>query len=141
MSPTLSGDLTQIEREAPACLNILQPEVIRARLNGSVDGGRLFTANLTQVSSVFQFNVRTFFRAIFQYTRIDRTPGLYVTQDPADVDPRSEHLFTQLLFSYKLNPQTVIFVGYSDNALADRTYDLTRADRTFFLKLGYAWIP
>jgi hypothetical protein len=106
-----------------------------------VEGGRLFTANLTQLSSVFQLNVRTFFRAIVQYTRVERTPGLYIAQDPADVDPKSERLFTQLLFSYKLNPQTVAFLGYSDNSFDDRTHDLTRANRTLFLKLGYAWLP
>jgi len=26
-------------------------------------------------------------------------------------------VFTQFLFSYKINPQTVLFLGYSDNAL------------------------
>jgi hypothetical protein len=106
-----------------------------------VKGGRLYTANLTQLTDVFQLNVRTFFRAIVQYTRVERTPALYIAQDPADVTPKSEHLFTQLLFSYKLNPQTVVFLGYSDNSLADQTFDLTRANRTFFLKLGYAWLP
>ena len=34
-------------------------------------------------------------------------------------------LFTQLLFSYKLNPQTVLFLGYSDNRLGT-CLDLTR---------------
>jgi len=52
----------------------------------------------------------------------------------------AEDLFTQLLFSYKLNPQTVLFVGYSDNSAAFDQVDLTRADRTFFVKVGYAWI-
>ncbi|HEX9941479.1 MAG TPA: hypothetical protein VGG03_05655, partial [Thermoanaerobaculia bacterium] len=106
-----------------------------------VKGGTLFTANLTQLSTVYQWNVRTFVRAILQYTHVERTPELYTALDPADVDPKSERLFTQLLFSYKLNPQTVFFLGYSDNSLADERIDLTRADRTFFLKLGYAWLP
>ena len=57
------------------------------------------------------------------------------------MDPKSERLFTQLLVSYKLNPQTVFFLGYSDNSLADQRIDLTRTDRTLFLKLGYAWLP
>jgi hypothetical protein len=106
-----------------------------------VPGGRLFKANLTQLSSVYQWNVRMFLRAIVQYTSIERTPALYIAEDPADVDPQTERLFTQLLFSYKLNPQTVFFLGYSDNALADGRVDLTRANRTFFLKIGYAWLP
>jgi hypothetical protein len=56
-----------------------------------------------------------------------------------------EHLFSQLLFSYKINPTTVLFLGYSDNQFggidADgRLIDLTRADRTFFFKVGYALV-
>ena len=61
-------------------------------------------------------------------------------------NPETRTVFTQFLFSYTVNPQTVLFLGYSDNSTGlltpelDRT-DLTRTDRTFFLKLGYAWRP
>ncbi len=48
-------------------------------------------------------------------------------------------VFTQFLFSYKINPQTVLFLGYSDNSLGMQGIDITRTDRTFFLKIGYAW--
>jgi hypothetical protein len=86
---------------------------------------------------VYQLNVRTFLRTIFQYTDVERTPGLYATE----VDRRTRTLFSQLLFSYKLNPQTVFFVGYSDDSAALGRTGLARTDRTFFLKLGYAWVP
>jgi hypothetical protein len=56
------------------------------------------------------------------------------------VEPRSKRLFSQLLFSYKVNPQTVLLVGYSDNYSGLRDLNLTQTDRTFFLKLGYAWV-
>jgi hypothetical protein len=78
----------------------------------SVDGGRLYRANLTQVRVLYHLNVRTFVRAILQYTDITRDPSLYTFP----VDGHSRKLFSQYLFSYKLNPQTVLFVGYSDNA-------------------------
>jgi len=110
-----------------------------------IDGDRLFLANLTQSKIIYHLNSRVFFRAILQYTDIDRNTDLY----PDPVDAESRHLFSQLLFSYKLNPRTVLFVGYSDNHLGyDRLLEigdpfqhipLTRADRTFFLKIGYAW--
>ncbi|MCB1033791.1 MAG: carbohydrate binding family 9 domain-containing protein, partial [Acidobacteria bacterium] len=45
------------------------------RLN--VDGGRLFTANLSQLRAVYQLNLRTFFRGVLQYTDIDRDPALF----------------------------------------------------------------
>ena len=106
-----------------------------------VDGGTLFTANLSQLRAVYQLNLRTFFRGIFQYTDIERDPSLF----EEDVEARDERLLSQLLFSYKINPQTVLFLGYSDTSLGGRDpdrgdLDLTRANRTFFLKIGYAWV-
>jgi hypothetical protein len=102
----------------------------------SVDQGRLYRANLTQFRVLYHLNVRTFVRAILQYTDITRDPSLYTFA----VDGHSRKLFSQYLFSYKLNPQTVLFAGYSDNALASQSADLQRQDRTFFIKLGYAWV-
>jgi len=105
-------------------------------------GDWAFIANLSQLRAVYNFNVRTFFRAIVQYQNIERNPEMY----EVDVAREDKTLFTQLLFSYKVNPQTVVFLGYSDNAQGLLTSefvqtDLTRNQRTFFLKLGYAWRP
>jgi len=101
----------------------------------SVDGGRLYQAHLGQLKAIYHINVRTFVRAILQYTDITRDPDLYLYP----VEPRTRRFFSQFLFSFKLNPQTVIFAGYSDNAAAMRSNDLQQQNRTFFLKLGYAW--
>ncbi len=102
----------------------------------SLEGEKIYTANLLQTKLVYNFNVRTFVRAIVQYTDIDRDAGLYLNP----VEPKTKALFTQFLFSYKINPQTVLFLGYSDNHLDFKGIDMTRTDRTFFLKLGYAVI-
>jgi hypothetical protein len=79
-------------------------------------------------------------RGIFQYRGIDYTPENFSFPVP----DRTEQLFTQLLFSYKVNPRTVVFVGYSDNYRGfdqdPLQVDLTQSDRTIFVKLGYAWI-
>lgn len=101
-----------------------------------VAGGRLFTANLTQAKVLFHLNLRTYIRAIVQYTDIDRTTGLYRFPVP----DQTRRVFTQWLFNYKINPQTVLLLGYSDNAIGDRSVDLTRANRTLFMKVGYAWL-
>jgi hypothetical protein len=46
------------------------------------------------------------------------------------------------LYSYKLNPQTVLFAGYSTNQLEDETTGrIEPTGRTAFLKLSYAWTP
>ncbi|UCD37365.1 MAG: carbohydrate binding family 9 domain-containing protein [Fidelibacterota bacterium] len=101
-----------------------------------VAGGRLYTANISELAVIYQFNTRTFLRCILQYRDYQRDPSLYLDE----IDAEEQHLFTQLLFSYKINPQTVFFLGYSDNHDGTPDYSLTRSDRSFFLKLGYAWL-
>jgi len=106
------------------------------------EGAWAFIANLSQLRAVYNFNVRTFFRAIVQYQNVQRNLVRY----ESSVDRENRSLFTQFLLSYKVNPQTVVFLGYSDDALGlldtqgIRT-NLARMNRTFFLKLGYAWRP
>jgi hypothetical protein len=99
------------------------------------EGREIYTANLTQLRGIYNFNVRTFFRVIVQYRHVTRNPALY----SFPVQSRSSAVFSQLLFSYKINPQTVLFVGYSDNYLSFQGIELSQTDRTFFLKIGYAW--
>jgi hypothetical protein len=111
--------------------------------HGGSPGGRLFRANLTQVRGVYQFNTRSFVRAIIQYADIERDPDLYREV----VDRNSRDLFGQFLYSFKLTPQTVFFLGYSENQHAfENPYSgmdsigLTRSDWTLFVKIGYAWL-
>jgi len=101
-----------------------------------VEDGRLYTANVSYLRTVFQFSPEMFLRAIVQLEAYDFASELYL--DPAYYQDY-EGLSSQVLFSYKLNPQTVLFLGYSDSHYGDETVDLTQTDRTFFAKLGYAW--
>jgi hypothetical protein len=101
----------------------------------TLHGDEIFTANLSQVKLIYNFTTKTFVRAILQYLHVARNPELYLFPIPEE----TQTLFTQFLFSYKLNPQTVIFVGYSDNYLGLTGIDITQTNRTFFVKLGYAW--
>lgn len=100
-----------------------------------VETGRVYTANISQLTGIYHLNVNTFFRAILQYRDIDRNAENYLFP----IESKSKYFFTQLLFSYKINPRTVIFLGYSDNYYGTRAYQLTQKDRTFFIKLSYAW--
>ncbi len=102
----------------------------------SLEGAEIFTANLSQTRLQYTFNPRAFARVILQYRHTHRNPQLY--EDP--VPETAESLFSQLLFSYKLNARTVFFLGYSDNSSGLNEIDLVRTDRTFFLKLSYAWL-
>jgi len=101
-----------------------------------VDGGQLFDAQLAQARIIYQFNVRTFVRAIVQYQDILRDPDLYTFP----VRRRETDLFGQFLFSYKINPQTVLFAGYTDTRVGLYQIPITQTDRSFFLKIGYAFL-
>jgi len=102
-----------------------------------VDQGWLYQANIAQLEATWQLDVRTFIRAILQHVVYDYNTELYEDGRSS----RDEELYAQLLFSYKVNPRTVVFVGYSEDARGDATYDLTPAIRSVFVKLGYAWVP
>ena len=101
-----------------------------------VQGGRLFTVDLAQTRMLYHFNGRSFLRAIFQYEWLERDPDLY--DDPASVRRKTEDLLSQLLFTYRLNAQTVFLVGYSDTYAGVDRVDFAQTERTVFLKIGYA---
>jgi len=101
-----------------------------------VDGGSLYETRVGQLKAVYQFTGRTFLRAILQHADIRRDPDLW--QEP--VEERSRDLFSQLLFSYTVNPRTVLFVGASEGREGTDEVSLEARDRTLFVKLGYAWL-
>ncbi len=88
---------------------------------------------------VHQFNKRMFIRAIVQYQDIRRDVSL--DDDPTLFEPREKNLLTELLFTYKVNAPTALYLGYTDRSLGTNEYGLTQAERTFFFKVGYAWVP
>jgi hypothetical protein len=99
------------------------------------DSRRLYTAHIGRLNVVYHLNTRTFFRSLLQYVSYNYNTDNY----SYEIDPEYKHLFVQLLFSYKLNPQTVVFLGYTDNYLGNQDYGITRNERTLFLKIGYVW--
>lgn len=102
----------------------------------SVEAGRLYTAHLSNFRLVYQFNRRTFLRTILQYANFNYASELYTLP----IEPVFRHLFSQVLFSYKINPQTVLYLGYADNHYGYREIPLSQSNRTLFLKIGYALI-
>ncbi|MBC8180666.1 carbohydrate binding family 9 domain-containing protein [candidate division KSB1 bacterium] len=104
------------------------------RLN--VNGGRLYSANVSHLKLIYQFNKRMFIRTILQYKDYQRNVNLYSNS----VEAETKKLFTQFLLSYKINPQTVFFLGYSDDYYEDENISLIQTNRTIFAKIGYAYI-
>ncbi len=101
-----------------------------------VDPGRLYTANVSEARLTYQINRRSFLRLILQRADYDRNAEVYTAPGGDE-----ESLMSQLLFSYKLNPRTVLFLGYSDNYYGAEGVDPEQTDRTVFAKIGYAWTP
>jgi hypothetical protein len=112
-------------------LNLSQRE-----LRVDVSGGRLFTAEVVELRTTWQFSVRSYLRLISQSFDVRRDPSLYL----APVGGRDRDLASQLLYAYKVNPQTVVYAGYSDGYYAADADRLEQQERTLFLKLSYAWL-
>ena len=104
-------------------------------------GGTLYTATAVRLRATYQIDLRTFVRWISQRLVVEQDPLLVA--DPAGstgpVEAHDVRWGNQLLFSFKLNPQTVLYVGYSDGWDDTLRRDLVRTGRTGFIKLGYAW--
>jgi len=117
---------------------------IRADYNYShldVEDERLYTAHQTDIRIGYQFDMHSILKFVVQYTDIEREPDLYQYDDIEDrPDRKSKYFSTQLIYSYKINPQTLFFIGYSDGGYQDDNLEqLERDQRTIFTKFSYAW--
>ena len=102
---------------------------------GSTPDAHLFTQTVSRVKTTYTFTSRMFVRAITQWVRTSRTPELYVDT----VDARDESFGGSVLFAYKINWQSVMFIGYGDDReLADQR-TLQPLDRSVFVKISYAF--
>jgi len=101
-------------------------------------GEKIFDASVFDLRLTWQFNRRSFLRLTTQYQDVRRNQDVYFDE----VDSRTRNMGRELLFSYKLNPQTVFFLGYSDKHFEDDELNaLEETGRTWFMKIGYAWTP
>ncbi len=105
------------------------------RPEASAPRRRLFTASAERVKAVWTFSARSFLRLIGQWSRTVRDPLLYGFPVPAEEGDFS----ASALFSYKLNWQSVLFVGYGDDRTIDPEGSLEPSGRELFLKVSYAF--
>jgi len=101
-----------------------------------VDQGYLYKTEIKEVWLNYLQNDRFRIRAILQFPSIRRNQEAY----DREISSLEEELFSQILVSYKVNPQTVAYLGYSDNYLETDWIDRTQMGRQVFAKLSYAWI-
>lgn len=97
--------------------------------------GRVFTARVSRLRATYQFNAKSFVRLITQYVTTDRDIVLYLTPQQA----RSATLSSSALLAYKINWQSVLFIGHGDGRELSDIERLERADRQFFVKVSYAF--
>lgn len=105
------------------------------------DGDNVFIARLTDLRTTYQFNVQSFLRLSVIFNNTSRNPNNYLYSAPEDIDRHSKSLSTELLYAYKINPQTVFYLGYSDFHYSEETFnELEQEQRSLFMKFSYAWI-
>lgn len=126
------------------------------------DGGTAFDAKVVDARLSWQFDPRQRLRLSVQASEVARDQALYrfpraaCPFTPADpiaatcelrVNRLARDVAAQLLYSYKVNPRTAFYAGYSHGAFdIDRDGDLQRDTlvddhRGLFVKLSYAWQP
>lgn len=93
---------------------------------------RVYDVSFYNTRLSYQLDIRSFFRLTFQ----GETDQLGAKTDYNNV----KDLSTQLLYSYQVNPFTLLYLGYSDHRF--KTIDLNhlqRDKRSVFMKFSYAW--
>ncbi|HEV8661071.1 MAG TPA: DUF5916 domain-containing protein [Thermoanaerobaculia bacterium] len=88
---------------------------------------RVYTAIVERLKTTYSFSASSLIRVI----------GQYVKNDSASAG-RSGDFSGSVLYSYRLNWQTVFFVGYGDDRVLMPDNSLARLQRSFFTKVSYA---
>ncbi|HKI05525.1 MAG TPA: DUF5916 domain-containing protein [Thermoanaerobaculia bacterium] len=98
---------------------------------------RLLTSDVARLKATYTFTSRAFLRLIGQRTSTDSSTALYA---PGVVRAHQDTFNGSALFAYKLNWQTVLFVGYEDNRGLPLDSDRLRpSGRELFFKISYAF--
>jgi len=95
---------------------------------------QLFIQRVSRVRGTYTFTSRMFVRGTAQYVATNSDPRLYTFSTP----PKSGTVSGQVLLSYKLNWQSVMFIGYGDDRMMSTHERFEKVDRQFFVKLSYA---
>lgn len=106
--------------------------------NSTNSNNNVYVAHISELRLSYQFDVQSYLKLSLVYSDVNRNPDNNNNINSA----QSKSLSSQLIYAYKLNPQTVFFLGYSDNSFRDDDLTkLTLEEKTFFTKISYAWTP
>jgi hypothetical protein len=115
-------------------LSWLNVKPLASQINA--EDGRLFTAQVERVRATYTFNSKMFIRGIVQNVRTNRNQQLFLNR----TNQHSGNVTSSFLFAYKLNWQTLLFLGIGDERdveVADNK--LQPASRQLFMKMSYAF--
>jgi hypothetical protein len=101
----------------------------------SNQGNKVYTANISQSRIALNISTKVNFLANLQYRSVSRN----INQYELPVSHFSNGFNTQFVFSYKYNPRTLLYLGYSNKSIGTESIDLQQTNQTFFMKLGYAF--
>jgi len=105
-----------------------QMELRTSREWVDLDEGRLFSAQIDWLKATYTFSPRSLVRAIAQQSTTERRG-----------EARDRTFSLSGLYAYKLNWQTVFFVGYGDASVTNETGSLIPEARSLFMKVAYAF--
>ncbi len=115
----------------------LQGEIqwLDVKPEGEPESKRLFTAFVERLKATWTLTARSYVRVIGQYVETRANPELYA--EP--VEERSGSLSASALVAYRLNWQSVVFLGYGDARTLSEEGGLPPENRQLFLKASYAF--
>jgi hypothetical protein len=97
---------------------------------------RLFTARIDRINATYSFTARMYLRLTAQYEVTRRAAQLYLNP----VAAKQADFSGQLLFAYKINWQSVVFLGYGDaRELLAATDQLEPEAKQLFIKISRAF--
>lgn len=115
----------------------LQGEIrwLDVKPEGETGSKRLYTAIVERLKATYTLTARSYVRVIGQYVETRTNPELYA--EP--VEERSGSFSASALVAYRLNWQSVVFLGYGDSRTLSEEGGLPPENRQLFLKVSYAF--
>ena len=96
----------------------------------------LFAARVDRLRATYNFTSRSFLRLVGQHVRTDRAADLFLFDI---VTPHDGSRSISALYAYKLNWQTVLYLGWGDSRALTASNDFVHSGRDAFVKVSYAW--
>jgi hypothetical protein len=132
--PTINGEVT-VQPTVHLAVDVIE-NIRRLSVDDAFGQSRpLFTQQVQRVKATYTFTSRMFLRVIGQYVSTTNDPALYRSAIAA----RTGDFSGSALFAYKINWQSVLFVGYGDDRTLSDQHQLAPIDHQFFVKASYAF--